>query len=71
MCGIGTRRCDVDHTADWQYGGTSDHGNLAHLSRGHHTLKHHGGWKVAQTSPGRLTWTSYLGREYETVPDTG
>lgn len=36
-----------------------------------HTLKHHGGWKVAQPSPGRLTWTSYLGREYETVPDTG
>ena len=39
--------------------------------RGHHTLKHHGGWKVRQTAPGHLTWTSYLGREYETVPDTG
>lgn len=71
MCGIGTRRSDIDHTRDWQHGGGSDHGNLAHLSRGRHTLKHHGGWKVAQPSPGRLTWTSYLGREYETVPDTG
>lgn len=71
MCGIGTRRSDLDHTIDWQYGGTSDHGNLAHLSRGHHTLKHHGGWKVRQPQPGHLAWTSYLGREYETLPDTG
>jgi hypothetical protein len=71
MCGIRTHRSDLDHTHDWQHGGTTDHSNLAHLSRGHHTLKHHGGWKVAQTSPGHLTWTSYLGREYETLPETG
>ena len=70
-CSIGTHRSDIDHTLDWQYGGATEHGNLAHLSRGHHTLKHHGGWKVRQTSPGYLTWTSYLGREYETEPDTG
>lgn len=71
MCGIRTHRSDLDHTRDWQHGGTTDHGNLAHLSRGHHTLKHHGGWKVAQPSPGHLTWTSSLGREYETLPETG
>ncbi len=71
MCGIGTRRSDLDHTVDWQHGGPTDHGNLAHLSRGHHTLKHHGGWSVTQPQPGRLLWTSYLGREYETLPDTG
>lgn len=71
MCGIRTHRSDIDHTRDWQFGGTSDHGNLAHLSRGHHTLKHHGGWSVTQTQPGHLTWTSYLGRRYETLPDTG
>jgi len=71
MCGIRTQRSDIDHTRDWQHGGPTDHGNLAHLSRGHHTLKHHGGWRVEQRRPGHLTWTSYLGREYETFPDTG
>ena len=69
MCGIRAARCDIDHTHDWAHGGGSDHGNLAHLSRGHHTLKHHGGWRVTQTKPGVVTWTSYLGREYETEPD--
>ncbi len=69
MCGIGTRHCDLDHTRDWAQDGSTDHDNLAHLSRGHHTLKHHGGWRVRQTRGGRLTWTSYLGREYETLAD--
>jgi len=71
MCGIGTARCDVDHTHDWAHGGETDHRNLAHLSRGHHTLKHHGGWKVTQRADGSLQWTSYLGRRYETLVDTG
>ncbi len=69
MCSIGTHRCDLDHTIEWtSRAGPTDHDNLAHLSRGHHTLKHHGGWRVQQTSPGRLRWTSYLGREYATEP---
>jgi len=71
MCQIGTRHCDIDHTVDWLHDGGTDHDNLAHLSRGHHTLKHHGGWSVRQTSAGTLSWTSYLGREYETLPATG
>lgn len=68
-CGIRTHRCDIDHTTDWAHGGTTDHHNLAHLSRGHHTLKHHGGWRVEQPRPGHLRWTSPLGREYATVPE--
>lgn len=67
-CGIGTRRCDIDHTLDWtSRAGPTDHDNLAHLSRGHHTLKHHGGWRVRQPRPGHLM-CSYLGREYATEP---
>ncbi|AYF98953.1 HNH endonuclease signature motif containing protein [Protaetiibacter intestinalis] len=70
MCLICTRRCDIDHTRDWAtQNGPTDHDNLAHLSRGHHTLKHHGGWKVVQDTRGVLQWTSYLGREYTTLPD--
>ena len=69
-CGTRTHRCDLDHTLDWAHGGTTDHHNLAHLSRGHHTLKHHGGWKVTQPRPGHLHWTSPLGRQYTTTPDT-
>jgi hypothetical protein len=69
MCGISARRCDIDHTRDWHaHDGPTDHDNLAHLSRGHHTLKHHGGWRVRQDRPGHLTWTSYLGREYTVGP---
>lgn len=71
MCNISTRRSDIDHTQDWARSGTTDHDNLAHLSRGHHTLKHHGGWRVRQDRAGHLTWTSYLGRRYTTMPETG
>lgn len=70
MCAIRTGRCDIDHTRDWHaHDGPTDHDNLAHLSRGHHTLKHHGGWRVTQTRGGNLHWTSYLGRRYDTVPE--
>jgi hypothetical protein len=70
MCRIRACRCDIDHTRDWLRHGPTDHDNLAHLSRGHHTLKHHGGWHVKQTRPGVLEWTSYLGRHYTTLPAT-
>ncbi len=71
MCSIPAGRCDIDHTRDWHaHAGPTDHDNLAHLSRGHHTLKHHGGWSVRQTRAGTLTWTSSLGREYATTPES-
>ncbi|QEO10048.1 HNH endonuclease signature motif containing protein [Protaetiibacter larvae] len=68
-CTISTRHSDIDHTRAWDDGGATDHDNLAHLSRGHHTLKHHGGWSVRQEAGGRLRWTSFLGREYTTEPE--
>nr|WP_325208684.1 DUF222 domain-containing protein [Salinibacterium sp.] len=67
-CSQSALRCDVDHTVDWQHGGETAHDNLAHLCRGHHTLKHHTGWSV-RNSNGRLTWTSPAGREYVTEPE--
>jgi hypothetical protein len=61
-CNRDARWCDIDHTIAWADGGTSTPDNLAHLCRGHHTIKHHGGWTVRQTSPGMLEWTSPRGR---------
>src|SRR6185312_5924015 len=61
-CNRDARWCDIDHTIAWEDGGTSTPDNLAHLCRGHHTIKHHGGWSLRQTSPGVLEWTSPRGR---------
>ncbi|HEY0260317.1 MAG TPA: DUF222 domain-containing protein, partial [Lacisediminihabitans sp.] len=47
-CGRSAGTCDLDHTLDWQYGGSTDWRNLASLCPKHHTLKHEGGWHVSQ-----------------------
>jgi hypothetical protein len=64
--------CDIDHTLDWQFAGTTDHANLACLCRGHHTLKGETDWTVEQASDGSgvLRWTSPTGRDYVTQPAT-
>lgn len=62
VCNRDARYTDIDHTVPWEQGGRTVPGNLACLCRGHHTLKHHGGWNVKQTTPGVLEWTSPLGR---------
>src|SRR5690554_644023 len=62
-------RCDLDHTIAAEIGGPTSAENLAHLCRGHHTLKHHGGWKAQQISPGVLEWTSPNGRVHTDRPD--
>lgn len=62
-------RCDIDHTVDAHLGGPTEVGNLACLCRNHHTLKHHGGWKVRQTSPGVLEWTGPHGTVATDTPD--
>jgi hypothetical protein len=68
-CTRTAHRCDIDHTHDWQYGGKTHPGNLACLCRNHHTLKQHGGWKVRQTSPGVLEWTTPTGQPITTRPN--
>jgi len=63
-------RCDLDHSTAWQDGGCTELGNLAHLCRKHHRLKHEAGWTVTHDGGGILTWTSPVGRVYRTEPAT-
>jgi hypothetical protein len=63
-CGRPARSCDLDHTVDYQHGGETRAGNLGHLCRHHHRLKHQTRWTVARApagSPSRSTWTSPTG----------
>ena len=71
-CGRPAVRCDLDHNEEWQDGGRTDHDNLAHLCRSHHTLKSGQQWKVRQAKDGsgELTWTSPTARRYVTVAGT-
>ncbi len=62
VCNRDARYADIDHTIPWEHGGRTVPENLAILCRGHHTVKHHGGWRVKQLSPGVLEWTTPLGR---------
>lgn len=61
-CNSDARWCDIDHTVAWEDGGKSVPENLAHLCRGHHTLKHNSRWKVRQSAPGVLEWTTPRGQ---------
>lgn len=66
-CAQSADRCDLDHTRDWALGGGTDYDNLAHLCRGHHTLKHNTDWRVTNDGT-TLRWTSPSGRSYSTEP---
>ena len=70
-CGMPASRCEIDHTVAWEDGGTTSLGNLAPICRGHHRVKHHGGWQVRQVpdSGGALEWTSPAGRRYVVEPE--
>jgi len=73
-CRMPVERCDVDHTVEWAAGGRTEIGNLAHLCRLHHALKHPDlaisvRWRVAQRPGGVLVWRSPTGRCYEDLPE--
>jgi hypothetical protein len=57
---------DLDHAQSWEEGGTTSLENLGALCRRHHLLKTHGGWRIDSRSDGSCTWTSPLGKVYET-----
>ncbi|SFI16347.1 MULTISPECIES: HNH endonuclease signature motif containing protein [Microbacterium] len=61
-------RCDLDHTIAREHDGPTQLGNLAHLCRRHHVLKHHSAWRVRQRPGGVLEWTSPTGRVYPDTP---
>jgi len=67
-CGHPAKGCDIDHTLDWQFGGETRADNLAHLCRGHHTLKHRTRWAIEQHADGTITWRSPSGRTHTTRP---
>ncbi|GAA1465196.1 HNH endonuclease signature motif containing protein [Microbacterium thalassium] len=70
-CGMPASRCEVDHTLAWVDGGETSLANLAPLCKGHHTIKHHGGWRIRQVaaSGGAIEWTSPSGRQYVVQPE--
>ena len=69
-CNRGAARCDIDHGKDWQYGGLTEHANLAHLCKSHHKLKSETRWTVKPARDGTLNWTSPSGHQYSTEPAT-
>ena len=60
------RRCDHDHTLDWQYGGHTQADELANLCRHHHRGKHAGRWRYTQPDPGRFVITDPTGTVHHT-----
>ncbi|MEZ3162223.1 DUF222 domain-containing protein [Microbacterium sp. BWT-B31] len=70
-CGMPASRCEIDHTIAWEHGGQTSLDNLNPLCKGHHTVKHHGGWRVRQSADlrGALEWTSPSGRRYVVEPE--
>jgi hypothetical protein len=70
-CGIPAARCEIDHNIAWEHGGMTCLDNLCPLCKGHHTVKHHGGWRIRQLpdSGGAVEWTSPSGRTYVVQPE--
>lgn len=68
-CGVPASRCQIDHSLAWEHGGETSVVNTAPLCQGHHTVKHHGGWRVIQTGDGSLLWISPSGRQYVVAPE--
>jgi hypothetical protein len=70
-CGMPAARCEIDHTIAWEHGGDTALENLAPLCKGHHKVKHHGGWHLKQIpdSGGAVEWTSPAGRRYVVRPE--
>jgi len=68
-CGMPASRCQIDHTLAWEHGGETSVTNTAPLCQGHHTVKHHGGWKITHLGDGSLEWVSPHGRRYVVAPE--
>lgn len=68
-CHMPADRCQIDHSIAWQHGGRTAADNTSPLCQGHHTVKHHGGWKLRQRAHGTIEWTSPSGRIYTVEPE--
>ncbi len=61
--------CELDHTIDHQYGGTTATWNLSDFCKNHHIIKHHTAWNVRQHDGGTLEWTTPSGKSYIDHPE--
>jgi hypothetical protein len=68
-CTVPARECDLDHLIPFPEGPTSSD-NLHSLCRRHHRLKHDDNWRVESLPDHGLRWTSPLGTQRDTWPDT-
>ncbi len=68
-CTVPARECDLDHLIPFPEGATSSE-NLHSLCRRHHRIKHDDKWRVESLPGYGLRWTSPLGTQRDTWPDT-
>ena len=66
-CGAQAITSEIDHTIPYPAGPTCE-GNLGPACQRHHHAKHAPGWKLDQTEPGVMRWTTPSGRAYTTRP---
>jgi hypothetical protein len=66
-CGAQAITSEIDHTIPYPAGPTSE-ANLGPACQRHHHAKHAPGWKLEQTEPGIMRWTTPSGRVYTTHP---
>ncbi len=66
-CGAQAITSEIDHTVPYPAGATCE-GNLSPACQRHHHAKHAPGWKLEQTEPGVMRWTTPAGRTYTTRP---
>jgi hypothetical protein len=66
-CGAQAITSEIDHTIPHPAGATCQC-NLGPACQRHHHAKHAPGWKLQQTQPGIMRWTTPSGRTYTTHP---
>jgi hypothetical protein len=66
-CGAQAITSEIDHTIPYPAGPTCE-ANLGPACQRHHHAKHAPGWKLDQTEPGIMRWTTPSGRSYTTRP---
>ena len=66
-CGAQAITSEIDHTIPHPAGASCEC-NLGPACKRHHHAKHAPGWKLEQTQPGVMRWTTPSGRTYTTRP---
>jgi hypothetical protein len=61
---------EIDHSMEWQDGGTTALWNLAHLCTPHHRVKTHTRIRMRNLPNGDVEWTFPSGRVHVTHPET-